>query len=124
MLLDTASRYRGVTNRAGKNRGGTNTGEGPPLCRKVEKGSFTPVVFSTVGGMGPEAERFHKRLAVLIAEKRNETYSHVVNYIRTRLRFCLLKSILTGLRGVRGRKQRELIAPVSSLSFNLIQFDE
>ena len=91
---------------------------------QVEKGSFTPVVFSTVGGMGPEAERFHKRLAVLIAEKRNETYSHVVNYIRTRLRFCLLKSILTGLRGVRGRKQRELIAPVSSLSFNLIQFDE
>ena len=91
---------------------------------QVEKGSFTPVVFSTVGGMGPEAERFHKRLAVLIAEKRNETYSHVVNYIRTRLRFCLLKSILTGLRGVRGRKQKELIAPVSSLSFNLIQFDE
>ena len=91
---------------------------------QVEKGSFTPVVFSTVGGMGPEAERFHKGLAVLIAEKRNETYSHVVNYIRTRLRFCLLKSILTGLRGVRGRKQRELIAPVSSLSFNLVQFDE
>ena len=52
---------------------------------QVEKGSFTPIVFSTFGGMGPEAERFHKRLALLIAEKRNEPYSSVVNYIRTRL---------------------------------------
>ena len=91
---------------------------------QVEKGSFTPIVFSTFGGMGPEAERFHKRLALLIAEKRNEPYSSVVNYIRTRLRFCLLKSILIGLRGIRGRRKREFATPVSSLSFNLIQFED
>ena len=91
---------------------------------QVEKGSFTPIVLSTFGGMGPEADRFHKRLAELIAEKRNETYSSVVNYIRTRLRFCLLRSILIGLRGIRGKKNRESITPISSLSFNLIEFDE
>ena len=90
---------------------------------QVEKGSFTPIVFSTFGGMGQEAESFHKRLALLIAEKRNETYSCVVNYIRTRLRFCLLKSVLTSIRGVRG-KSKENIAPISSLSFNLINIGD
>ena len=91
---------------------------------QVEKGSFTPIVVSTFGGMGQEAERYHKRLAELIAEKRNEAYSHVVNYVRTRLRFCLLKSVLTSLHGVRGKPVRENISPISSLSFNLIQFDD
>ena len=91
---------------------------------EVEKGSFTPIVVSTFGGMGQEAEKFHKRLAQLISEKRNEPYSCVVNYIRTRLRFTLLKSVLTSLRGVRGKNLNEKITPVSSLSFNLIQFDD
>ena len=91
---------------------------------QVENGSFTPIVFSTFGGMGKEAESFHKRLAQLIAEKRNENYSHVVNYLRTRLRFCLLKSVLTSIRGVRGKWGKEDITPLSSLSFNLIQFED
>ena len=91
---------------------------------EVEKGSFTPIVVSTSGGMGDEAEKFHKRLAQLISEKRNEQYSCVVNYIRTRLRFCLLKSVLTSVRGVRGKTLNDRIAPISSLSFNLIQFDD
>ena len=91
---------------------------------EVEKGSFTPIVVSTFGGMGQEAEKFHKRLATLISIKRNETYSSVVNYIRTRLRFSLLKSVLTSIRGVRGKRMNEGIAPIASLSFNLINFDE
>ena len=78
----------------------------------------------TFGGMGVEAERFHKRLAELIALKRHETYSSVINYIRTRLRFCLLKSVLTSLRGVRGKSKQEKISPVSTLWFGLIDFDE
>ena len=91
---------------------------------QVEKGTFTPIVVSTFGGMGQEAELFHKRLATLIAYKRNEEYSHVLNFIRTRLRFCLLKSILTGLRGVRGKAGKEKLAPIQSLSFNLIEFGD
>ena len=91
---------------------------------QVEKGSFTPIVMSTFGGMGVEAERFHKRIAELIAVKRNETYSSVINYIRTRLRFCLLKSVLTSLRGIRGRSSHDKPSPASSLSFGLIDFDE
>ena len=91
---------------------------------QVEKGSFTPIVMSTFGGMGVEAERFHKRIAELIALKRNETYSSVINYIRTRLRFCLLKSVLISLRGVRGKSTHEKLSPVSSLSFGLIDFED
>ena len=44
---------------------------------QVEKGSFTPIVFSTFGGTGKEAEKFHKRLAQLISEKRKESYPDV-----------------------------------------------
>ena len=86
-----------------------------------EKGSFTPIVMSTTGGMGVEADRFHKRLALLISEKRKEEYSHVVNYIRTRLRFALLKSTVTALRGVRSRRSDHSTTPMSSISYNLIQ---
>ena len=91
---------------------------------QIEKGTFTPIVFSTFGGMGEEADKFHKRLARLISEKRGEEYSHVINYVRTKLRFCLLKCVLTSLRGVRGRNTRDNISPISSLSFNLIHFDD
>ena len=38
--------------------------------------------------------------------------------------FCLLKSVLTSLRGSRGRSRGEAITPISELSFNLINFDE
>ena len=62
---------------------------------------------------------YHKRIASLLAEKRNERYADVINHIRTRLRFCVLRSVLMAVRGVRG-KSREA-APISSLSFNLIE---
>ena len=85
---------------------------------QIEKGSFTQIVGSTFGGWGKEARRHHQRIATLIAIKRNEEYADVMNYIQTQLRFSVLKSILTAVRGVRG-KSREA-APISSISFNLI----
>ena len=85
---------------------------------EVEKGSFTPLVFSTTGGMGPECSKYHKRLGELIATKRNETYSTVMNHIRTKLRFCLLRSSLIAIRGERGRARRR--QEMSEVDFNLI----
>ena len=87
---------------------------------QVEKGSFTPIVVSTFGGMGAEAERYHKRIATLISEKRNERYSDVLNYLRTRLRFSILRSVLTAVRGVRGKSSKETTTPISEISYNLI----
>lgn len=86
----------------------------------IEKGSFTPLVFTSSGGMSPECGKFHKRLALLIAEKRNESYSHVINYLRTRINFTLTKSILIAIRGVRGPIKKQYTTPVSQLSFNLV----
>ena len=91
---------------------------------QVERGSFTPIVLSTYGGCGIEAERHHKRIARLIADKKNEEYADVINHIRTKLSVCLVKSIVTAIRGVRGKKNR-LAAPLSSLEYNLIErFDD
>ena len=87
---------------------------------QVEKGSFTPLVFSTSGGMAPECAKFHKKLAELISNKTKEDYSHVMNHLRTRLRFALLKSTLVALRGERGKSRKQSGIPVSELSFNMV----
>ena len=84
----------------------------------VEHGSFTPIIFSTTGGAGPEADKHHKRIAELISMKKKEEYSNVINYIRTRLRFNLLRSILVAVRGERGRCTK--FSPISSLEYGMI----
>ena len=58
---------------------------------QVEKGSFSPLVFTTTGGMAPEATRFLKRVAEKISAKTREKYSQVMSNIRTRISFPALK---------------------------------
>ena len=84
----------------------------------VEHGSLTPIVLSTTGGVGLEADKHHKRIAQLISLKKNEEYSHVINYIRTRLRFNLLRSILVAVRGERGRGTK--FGPISSIEYGMV----
>ena len=86
---------------------------------QVEKGSFTPLIYSTFGGWGPRADKYHKRLARLISLKQNEEYSKVISYMRIRIRFAILKSTLVALRGERGKKTSTLKS-VSSTAFNII----
>ena len=85
----------------------------------VERGSFTPLIYTTFGGWGPQATRYHKRLAEKIANKRNEKYSHVLSHMRARVRFSLLRSVLVAIRGERGKKQTSPKS-LSSTCFNLI----
>ena len=87
---------------------------------QVEKGTFSPLVFTTTGGMGPEATRFLKRVAEKLAAKTRENYSHVINNIRTRISFEILRSVLVAVRGVRGRIRQVKVDSISSLAFNLI----
>ena len=88
---------------------------------QVEKCSFTPLVYSTTGGMAPRAQQFHQRLAKMIAQKKNEQYGDVIGFMRTKLSFCLLKSVLISIRGDKGkRNSQNRETPVSCLSFNLI----
>ena len=70
---------------------------------EVEKATFTPLIFSTLGGSGTEADKFYQRTASLISDKRDTPYSDCVAYIRRKMSFCLLRTVLVALRGYRGR---------------------
>ena len=62
--------------------------------RDVERGVFTPIVFTTTGGMGREAATFYKRLADMIARKQQKPYSTVMGWLRCRLSFATLRSAI------------------------------
>ena len=74
----------------------------------IEHGSFTPLVFTSTGGMGPECLRFHSRLAELIADKKGEHYLTTILWIRARTSFALLRSALICLRGSRTIRRRKI----------------
>ena len=65
--------------------------------RQVELGCFTPLVFSTTGGMALEATTTFKRLASILAEKKNEPYPVVMRWLCARVSFSLLRSALACL---------------------------
>ena len=75
---------------------------------KVEHGSFTPLVFSTVGGQSYECGRFYNRLSTLLSEKRGEHKSQTTAYIRCKINFSLLRSALVCLRGTRSLRNTEI----------------
>ena len=52
-------------------------------------------------------------------KKKKESYANVINHIRTRLRFALLRSILVAVRGYRGNSTNN-INNLNELAFNLI----
>ena len=65
--------------------------------REVEHGSFTPLVFSTSGGMGGLATTTYKRLASQIATKKDQPYSKIIAWLRCHLCFSLLRSSITAI---------------------------
>ena len=68
---------------------------------EVEHGSFTPLVFSSFGGMSVECNNFFSKVAEKIAEKRDICESVAKNWIRTKLSFCLLRTTNLCIRGSR-----------------------
>ena len=69
--------------------------------REVERGVFTPLVFTTSGGMARECAIFYKRLASLIANKSNQQYSLVMRWIRCSIQFALIRLAIMSIRGSR-----------------------
>ena len=53
--------------------------------REVEHGSFSPLVFSASGGMGPTARVVYKKLASRIATKHKKPYSQTIHWLRCTL---------------------------------------
>ena len=71
--------------------------------QEVEGGTISPLVFTTSGGMGPTATIVYKRIASMIAEKRDQPYSITMKWIRCRISFALIRSAIMCLRGNRSR---------------------
>ena len=69
--------------------------------REVERGVFTPLVLSTTAGMGRDATTFYKRLADMIAQKRQHYYSAVMGWPRCRLSMASLRTSIMCIRGSR-----------------------
>jgi hypothetical protein len=67
----------------------------------IEGGSFTPLVFGSMGGTGKECDKFLERLADLLSTKTNSDYSKTIAWIRCKLSILLVRSALVCLRGTR-----------------------
>ena len=68
---------------------------------EVEQGTFTPLIFSSTGGMGSECKLYHKRLVELLAIKKGESYATTMQWVRAKVSFALVRSALLCLRGSR-----------------------
>ena len=61
---------------------------------EVERGTFTPLVFTTTGGMFDECQCYYSCLAELLAVKKQESYAFTIAWIGTRVSFAILRSAL------------------------------
>jgi len=72
---------------------------------EVERGTFTPLVFTTKWGIYDECHRYHGRPAELLAVMKQESYASTIAWIRTRVSFAILRSALVCLRGSPSRRK-------------------
>ena len=73
---------------------------------EVENDTFTPLVFTTTGGMSQECQRCHSRLAELISSKKQEEYATTITWIRTKVSFAFLRTALVCLRATRSWRRK------------------
>ena len=78
--------------------------------RNVDCESFTPLVFSTFGGLGKEAI-FYNRLADLLSQKHNTSYNQTLSWMRCALSFSLLRSAFVEAESA--SQQCSLLSPLS-----------
>ena len=83
---------------------------------QVEHGTFTPLIYSLNGGVGPECKRLHKHLAEKIADKSGEKYDKVISWIRCKLSFIVLRAALICVRGSRPHNIRNATDATSDYS--------
>ena len=85
----------------------------------MERGVFTPLVFSTSGGMGEEAKTLFKRVVAKMDNKTSQQYSETITFIRKRLRFNLLKTTVIAMRGYRDKPSPSSSTKISELDLNI-----
>ena len=70
----------------------------------VEHSSSVPLIFACTRGAAPDSTKTVQKLAEKLSEKRNESYSDTINYIRTKISFALLRSAILCFRGCKKLK--------------------
>ena len=83
-------------------------------CRRVlevENATFSPLIFTTNGGMGRECQVFYNRLAQELARKWQQTPSQTIAWMRTRLSFALCRSTHMCIRGSSKWKEKVPVEP-------------
>ena len=84
--------------------------------REVQGASFVPLVFSTAGGIGPACSTTFKRLASMLSGKFDCEYAAMLNWLRCRTSFALLRSTIMALRGSRRRLPTPPVQPALALA--------
>ena len=83
----------------------------------MEQGTFTPLVFTSTGGMADECKRFQsRRLAELLALKKGDDYAITISWIRAKVSFATLRSALLCLRGTRRKRRAANISDIDITS--------
>ena len=80
--------------------------------QEIEHSSFTPLVFSAVGGMGAVASVFYRRLASLLAEKQAQTYAKTIGWLQCTLSFSLTQTALMCIRRA-GSTKKQPVRPTA-----------
>ena len=85
---------------------------------EVNCAGFVPLVFfSTAGGMGPACTTTFKRLASMLSGKFDSEYATMLNLLRCRTSFVLLRSSIMTVRGSR----RHLLTPPVQSTLALVE---
>ena len=80
--------------------------------REVEHGVFTPLVFTSTGGMVWEVTTFYKCLAGLLATRWGQPYSTTIHWLRCRMSFALLRSAILCIQGSRSSIHNPVVGPL------------
>ena len=85
---------------------------------QIEHGTFSPLIFTPYGGVSRETEHFTKTLSAKLAEKRDVPYATVINWMRSKISFALIRSAILCVRGTRNWKTLE---PTSTANIELAE---
>ena len=77
---------------------------------EVEKATFCSLMLLFTRGAGPSASKAIQGLASRISDRKEDSYSDVITYIRKKLHFALFRSSILCLRGARSIRRRPAVA--------------
>ena len=86
---------------------------------QVENGSFIPLAFSINGGMVKEANKCYSRIAKKFVVKRDEPYSVMMSWIRRKITFSMMKSIIMCICGswsIKHEREKHNVEELASYS--------